>query len=100
MGGGNVANTIAPETPNNMGRTRFTIALAECTSPLRCEYGLSGTKINPWFAAAPAKLKPATEKVPSASGTRVRNCDTCFPIAFVYSSDAPDGAWITMMKYP
>ena len=26
--------------------------------------------------------------------------DTCFPIAFVYSSDAPDGAWITMMKYP
>ena len=51
-----------------MGRTRFTIAVAVCSLPLRCEYGFRGTKISPWFAAAPAKLKPATENVPSDLG--------------------------------
>ena len=74
------------------GRTRAKIADAVCASPLRCEYGFKGTKISPWFAAEPAKLKPATEKVPSASGTSASRSETCFPIAFVYSSDAPDGA--------
>ena len=43
---------------------------------------------------------PATEKVPSDSGTLASMSETCFPIAVVYSRDAPDGAWITMMKYP
>src|SRR6202051_205319 len=100
MGGGSVGKTIAPETPNIRGAMRVRTAFAECASPLRWEYGFKGTKIIPWFAAAPEKLKPATENVPSDSGTSASKAETCFPIAFVYSSEAPDGAWITMMKYP
>ena len=95
-----MANTIAPETPNSMGRTRFTIAVAVCSLPLRCEYGFRGTKMSPWFAAAPAKLKPATENVPSDSDTCANMSETFLPMSLVYSSEAPDGAWTTIMKYP
>src|ERR1700722_5396072 len=100
MGGGSVGNTMAPEIPNMRGRIRLRIADAVCASPLRWENGFRGTKMIPWLLAEPEKLNPATENVPSASGTSASWSETCLPIAFVYSSDAPDGAWMTMMKYP
>ena len=47
--------------------------MAACSSPLRCEYGFSSTKINAWFEALPLKLKPEIAKIPSTSGMSCQN---------------------------
>jgi hypothetical protein len=69
--------------------------------PLRWEYGFNGTKISAWFEALPLKLKPANRENPFHFRNILKNrpgpVDRC---AFVYSSDAPDGACTAMMKYP
>ena len=67
-------------------------AAAVCASPLRCEYGLSGTKIRPWFAAAAAETEAGDRECSFVSGTSASKLATCLPIALVYSSDAPEGA--------
>ena len=60
----------------------------------------SRVKIRPWFGALPLKLKPATEKTDSTSGTLRRICSASFMTFVVYSMDAPDGACTMVMKYP
>ncbi len=46
----------------------------------------------------PLKLKPTTEKAARMSGSLNRIASACFAASVVYASDAPAGAWITLMK--
>ena len=98
--GGANGMTSPPWMPNIGPRSRLSTACSRCSSPMRWSNGLSATKIRPWFGALPLKLKPITENTPSTSGVPSRSCSASLATLLVYSSDAPAGAWTTVMKNP
>ena len=51
----------------------------------------------PLLGAAPVKLKPSTENTPRVSGCASMTASACLATFVVYSSDAPDGAWMIVM---
>ncbi len=54
--------------------------------------------MRPLFGAAPLKLNPTTEKAAWMSGSLKSTASACWATFVVYWSDAPGGAWMTVMK--
>ena len=54
--------------------------------------------MRPLLGAAPLKLNPTTENAAWMSGSLKRMASACLAMLVVYSSEAPAGAWTTVMK--
>ena len=62
-----------PEMPNSCPRRRSSTAVERLLGAAPLLVGLEPREHQPWFGAAPLKLKPATENTPSTSGCAMQD---------------------------
>ena len=98
--GGRNGMAMAPVTAPSLPQTCWMTAWADWSARGRSEYGWRPKNIMPRLGARPEKLKPLTENTVSTSGISERSDCTCSATRAVWASDAPSGAWRSIMPQP